>query len=100
MARDKWQRLEEARRVLGLPEKATILEIKAQYRRLSLETHPDHQGDAVRQQRLNQAYRLLMDYCERYRITLTPNEDGADPEDWWFLHFGQDPIWSGDKGKE
>jgi len=100
MPRDKWQKLEEARKVMGLPQETTRAEIRARYHKLATRWHPDKAGDAERMQRLNEAYQLLMQYCEHYRISLAPNDRGADAEEWWFLHFGEDPVWSGKKEED
>ncbi|NPB09118.1 MAG: J domain-containing protein [Thermodesulfobacteria bacterium] len=100
MPREKWKKLEEARRLLGLPVQTTRAEIKARYRKLAAEWHPDKTGEREKMQRLNEAYDLLMDYCEHYRVVLAPNDQGADAEEWWYLHFGEDPIWSGKKGED
>ena len=97
MSRDKWQKLEKARQLLGLPLQTTRAEIKERYRQLAAKWHPDRAGEVKKMQELNEAYHLLMEYCEHYRIFLAPNDQGADAEEWWFLHFGEDPIWSGKK---
>jgi hypothetical protein len=34
-----------------------------------------------------------MEYCDNYLINLEPNDNILNPEDWWFEHFGEDPIW-------
>ncbi|OAG27631.1 DnaJ domain-containing protein [Thermodesulfatator autotrophicus] len=100
MARNKWQKIEEARKLLKLPLQTTRAEIRARYRKLAAEFHPDKKGDTQSMQRLNEAYHLLMDYCEHYLIDLRPNDQGADAEDWWFLHFGEDPVWRGKKEED
>lgn len=99
MTRKEWQAIEEARRVLGLGEEATLAQIKAAYRRLSKEHHPDTRvekadtGDEM-MHRLTAAYRLLLRYCEGYRFPLVPPAgDIYDAEDWWLDRFGQDPLW-------
>jgi len=57
-----------ARKVLGLGEKSTALEIRETYWELSKKFHPDrHPGDADAQKRfenITKAYRLLIDYCD------------------------------------
>jgi DnaJ-class molecular chaperone len=80
--------IEEARKLLGLNQAATLKEIKKAYRKLAHRHHPDkHGGDdtaeseAMRQ--LNCAYKLLMDYCNDYKYSFReedvartyPNED-------------------------
>jgi hypothetical protein len=44
--------------VLGLPENATPDEVRARYRELAAENHPDKGGDASRMVEINQAYAL------------------------------------------
>lgn len=60
--------VDEARKTLGLPEKASIEEIKACYRRLSMACHPDRNPDdpsaEERFRNVVQAYEVLEAYCE------------------------------------
>lgn len=94
----KWHDIDRARRILGLPEEVTRMEIQAAYRRKGMELHPDtSEGDSDGMVELNNAYRLLMDYVDSYKINLVPSEAGMNDEDWWMYHFGQDPVWVGDK---
>ena len=63
--------IEEARKLLGLGEAATLKEIKTAYRKLAHRYHPDKQGgnenaDSENMKRLNRAYKLLMEYCDEY----------------------------------
>jgi hypothetical protein len=57
----------EARKLLGLCEEATILEIKGAYREMSKRLHPDkYPGDPEAQKRfekMTKAYQILSDYC-------------------------------------
>ena len=61
--------IEEARKLLGLSETATLKEIKSAYRRIAHRHHPDKRGSGTKanseetMKRLNWAYKLLMDYC-------------------------------------
>ncbi len=97
MRTDKWQKINWARKRLGLPEQVTRREIQEAYREQSRKVHPDLSPEADKglMEELNQAYRLLMDYTEEYKIRLAPNEDGMSDEEWWMHHFGQDPVWGG-----
>ena len=67
--------IEEARKLLGLGEAATLKEIKRAYRTLAHRHHPDKHSDTPDEQteetmkRLNWAYKLLMDYCTNYKYS-------------------------------
>ncbi|ADW19375.1 heat shock protein DnaJ domain protein [Desulfobulbus propionicus DSM 2032] len=102
----QWQAIEQAAKVLGLGERATLAEIKRAYHRLSKVHHPDtapgEQG-GEQMYRITAAYERLMHYCADYRFPLRREDAGSDerdiydPEDWWQARFGQDPVWSGKK---
>jgi DnaJ-class molecular chaperone len=102
-----YQEIDDARRLLGLPERASMREIKAAYRRLLGQWHPDRcAGDEARcaemTRRLIAAHEVLIAYCRGYRYSFTKEEVssyGSD-EDWWLRRFGNDPLWgSAKKGK-
>ena len=65
--------VDQARKLLGLGEVATLKEIKSAYRRLAHSHHPDKHGSASdageMMEKLNRAYKVLMDYCNDYRYT-------------------------------
>ena len=46
---------------LGLSRSATEAEIKAAYRKLAIEHHPDKQGDPIQFHAINEAYGILGD---------------------------------------
>ncbi|MGE4560140.1 MAG: J domain-containing protein [Desulfobulbus sp.] len=104
----EWQAIEQAARVLGLEDRATLAEIKRAFHRLSKLHHPDTGGggkSGEQMYRLTEAYEILLRYCEGYRFPLR-REKGAedeldiyDPEDWWQARFGQDPLWGGKKNR-
>lgn len=73
----KRQDIIAARDVLGLPERATMEEIKSRYRSLMHQWHPDknpgsggkdHQAKAAA---ITEAYRVVMAYCGQYRYAFT-----------------------------
>ena len=85
--------IDQARRLLGLGELASIAEIKTAYRHLCKQWHPDAlEDDAIGSGKIkdiNAAYRLLLDYCETYRFSFSPEEvESFDPERWWSRRFG------------
>ena len=66
--------IEEARKLLGLGEAATLREIKRAYRTLAHRHHPDKLGgddstESETMKKLNRAYKLLMDYCDNYKYS-------------------------------
>jgi len=100
MKRGRWEAIDRARRLLRLTDKASRNEIREAYTRACQLCHPDRSGEEGSQEKmaeLNAAYRLLMEYSDGYRISFLPNEDGMNDSEWWFFHFGQDPIWGGKK---
>jgi len=66
--------IDEARRLLGLGEAATLKEIRSAYRRLAHHYHPDKHDSADEEnnemmKKLNRAYKVLVDYCNDYRYS-------------------------------
>jgi len=64
--------IDEARKVLGLKDTATLKEIKRAYRTLAHRHHPDKHNSAESSEdeimkKLNWAYKLLVDYCNDYK---------------------------------
>lgn len=61
--------VDEARKLLGLAEKATFDEIKKAYHKLAHQYHPDkHQGDLKKEEQMKkiaQAYNILENYCQK-----------------------------------
>ena len=67
--------IEEARKLLGLGEAATLKEIKRAYRTLAHRHHPDKHRSNVGEdteetmKRLNWAYKLIVEYCTNYKYS-------------------------------
>ena len=108
MTNDEWKKIVEAKTLLGLPDQASLAEIKKAFRRLSKEHHPDlvrhkEAGTEVQRlemHRLTEACQILLEYGKKYKIPLVPGEDQPlDGEDWWMERFGDDPLWSPVRGK-
>ena len=85
--------IEEARKLLGLGEAATLKEIKSAYRSLAHHHHPDKHGGAETgeteiMRRLNQAYKLITDYCADYKYSFRREDvarvypEGEDYKKW------------------
>jgi DnaJ-class molecular chaperone len=66
--------IDEARKILGLSDAATLKEIKRAYRTLAHRHHPDKHNGAESNEdgimkKLNWAYKLLIDYCDNYKYS-------------------------------
>ncbi len=62
--------IQEAMDILDIPPLSSIKDIKRQYKKLSLKCHPDiKKGDEEIMQKLNESYKILMDYCDNYKFT-------------------------------
>jgi len=66
--------IENALDVLQLPNLITKYDIKQQYRYLSKKSHPDYGGSDMKQEELNNAYKVLMDYIEHFRYSFSKEE--------------------------
>ncbi len=89
----KWELLQKARKILRLPPITTRKEIVERYHLLAKKYHPDKGGDPEKMKEINEAYQLLIEFCDNYRIEFKPNPANTDPTDFWFHHFGEDPVW-------
>ncbi len=64
--------IDEARRLLELGEMASLRQIRSAYRRLAKQYHPDKGSslsDEEAMRKLNQAHKVLTDYCRDYRYS-------------------------------
>ena len=107
MNKRKWKKITEAALLLGLKDRASLLEVKKAYRRMCKKCHPDVADSGkiggqgiVDMHELTEAYQILLNYCTSYRCPLSGKaEEVHDAEDWWMDRFGQDPLWGkGGKG--
>ena len=75
-----FEEISEARKVLRLGEAATLEEIKQAYRRMAFRHHPDTSSNGSKTQneevmkKLNWAYRLLVEYCARYKYSFAEGD--------------------------
>lgn len=93
-----YQDLQDALKLLGLGERASLAEIKTRYRQLAKKYHPDRNQQSpepteIRQ--LNAAYTLLRGYCEQYRYSFSLEEFlEQNPEERLRRQFSGDPLWT------
>ena len=96
----KYEEISAARKILQLPETATLAVIKSSYRRLLAMWHPDKCKEnqdvcAEMTRQIIAAYETIMDYCLQYQYSFSEDtvKKHRSPEDWWFERFGEDPLW-------
>ena len=74
--------LHEAYQILGLQHDATALQVKASYRRLVAEAHPDRGGSAADFIRIRAAYEILWAFLEPRRVSSGQSDAaGGSPDD-------------------
>ena len=100
-----FEQITAARKILELPEQASLAEIKTNYRKLLRKYHPDRCSEnkdhcTEMTTRLTLAYKTIITYCNQYRFSFSKEEvqKYLPSEEWWFDRFGSDPLWS--KGKK
>ena len=96
-----------ARTLLDLPERATMADIKSQYRAKIQKWHPDRckdDKDTCKEMttRIIAAYKLLSDYCNNYEFSFSKEEvsNYLPAEEWWTERFGRGPFWGNDQKTE
>jgi len=92
--------INEARLLLGLPERATRDEIRSHYKKLMAKWHPDTCEEHIEKcedmsRKVISAYELILAYCESYRFSFSQAEvmEHASEEDFWLERFGKDSSW-------
>lgn len=99
-----FQKINAARTLLELPERATMEDIKTNYRVLIQKWHPDRcnaDQETCKEMtaKIIAAYRIINDYCKNYKYSFAKDEVGnyLPAEEWWFERFGQNPLWGDEK---
>lgn len=97
--KDTYRELTAAREVLNLPETTTLSAIKAQYRALLKQWHPDtcaEEPDVCHEmtQKIVAAYTDIMAYCNQYHIAFTREamKSYLSPEERWVAQFGENVL--------
>lgn len=96
-----YKELAEAKKVLQLPDRASMKEIRALYKNLLKRWHPDTcTGDKQKcnemTHRIVTAYRTVRTYCDCYEYSFEDEELKLhlSKEEWWMDKFGEDPLWA------
>jgi len=99
-----FQKIRAARKLLELPERATMEEIKSSYRELIQRWHPDRcKGDKEKCKEMTTmiiaAYRIINDYCNAYKFSFSKKEVGRyiSAEEWWLDRFGGIHLWENEQ---
>jgi len=99
-----FEEINAARMLLDLPERATMEEIKSQYRVLIRKWHPDRckgNKDTCKEMtaRIIAAYKLISNYCKNYEFSFSKEEvsNYLSAEEWWFERFGRCPLWDSNR---
>lgn len=97
--------LMQALQMLGLDGKTSLREIRAAYKRMMNEWHPDKRRkdeDTCLEmtKKISHAYALLVEYCEDVLIEFSDQgiksaTTEASVEEFWNERFGKDPLWGG-----
>ena len=88
--------LENALVVLNLHRCPTLRQIKQRHRELVKLAHPDVSGggDPERMRQINEAYRIILEYCENYRFSFAEEEFlEQNPEERLRQQFAGAPLW-------
>ena len=95
-----YRKIADARQVLNLPEKASMDEIRKNYRELLKKWHPDTCSQDVNvcikmTQKINASYEIIMAYCRQYKFSFTREEvqNYISDNEWYRQRFGSDPVW-------
>jgi len=98
--KQSYDEIEQARKILGLGERATLKEIKKAFRCQAQTWHPDkckksdYKECHSKMKEINQSLKILMQYIEDYNYSFAEEKVVADsPAELWKKQFGRDPTW-------
>jgi DnaJ-class molecular chaperone len=91
-----FEKLIKAKTLLGLGEKASLIEIKNRYRTLMKKWHPDKHKDDIdtatkMSSQINEAYETVLTYCNNYDYPFDEEslkKTSLSPQEWWEEKFG------------
>jgi len=91
-----FEKIETAINLLELPERATMEQIKMNFRKLILKWHPDkckEKPDICTEMtiKITNAYKTIIAYCSQYKYSFTKEEirNYLSGDEWWQEQFGE-----------
>jgi DnaJ-class molecular chaperone len=97
---NSYEEMNKARLLLGLPERAEMAEIRANYKKLMGQWHPDKCGEDTQKceemsKKIITAYEIILAYCKEYQFSFSKEEvmKHATEEEIWLERFGKDSSW-------
>lgn len=96
--------MKDALALLGVPERASLREVRRLFREKIFLWHPDRCASAPEEcreksQEIIAAYNRVVAYCEKQQIDFshkgTDDEMWDDPAEFWKQRFGSDPLSGG-----
>jgi DnaJ-class molecular chaperone len=96
----KYREITQARKLLELPVRATMADIKTHYRRLMIQWHPDtcKEGEEKCREmaaKVSAAYSTIVEYCDHYKFSFSKEDvkEHLCEQEWMSERFGNDPVW-------
>lgn len=95
-----YEKIKLARELLDLPEKASVELINQKYKEALKKWHPDkcEEDKTLCEEKTKEiiaAYKVLMDYCNKYEIDFSDKEveKYLSAEEFWAKKFAKDHLW-------
>lgn len=95
-----FDKITDARKVLGIPEEASIETIKDAFKENILIWHPDKCKEPLedcqkKATELINAYKVITDFCAHYKFSFSQQtvDAHAPYEEMWLKLYGHDPMW-------
>ena len=103
--KSKFEQITRARKILDLPETATLEQIKKNFNHLIKKWHPDKntadpEHAETKTREIISAHKIIMQYCDQYQYSFSRQEveKYLSDQERWHKQFGCDPIWANGNG--
>jgi DnaJ-class molecular chaperone len=101
-SKSKFAIITRARKILDLPESATLDQIKKNFTQLIKKWHPDKNLSETelaesKTREIIHAYKVIKQYCEEYHFSFRRQEVDKylSDRERWIKQFGNDAVWPG-----